>query len=131
MTSRNSGLGRHRAIMAGAVVVIFAGCASGPVPPSTVVSMTTMQGARAEGIPPRNTVWRLDEHELKALGPIQPAPDPLPVPVQVVSEPVYPVSILPSIGYYDSGWSFGLGIGFGHAYRPYWPRYRPYRYYHR
>ena len=111
--------------------MLLAGCAAAPVPPSAVVSMTSHEAAAEEGFPPRNIAWRLDERELKALGPIQPAPDPPSARVQVVAEPVYPLVISPSIGYYDSGWSVGFGIGFGHGYRPYWPHYRPYRYYHR
>lgn len=121
----------RRGVAAAALSMLLAGCAGTPVPPSSVVSMTSQEAAAEEGFPPRNTVWRLDGRELKALGPIQPAPDPPPAPVRLVPEPVYPLVISPSIGYYDSGWSFGLGIGFGDGYRPYWPRYRPYRYYHR
>lgn len=91
--------------------------------------MTSGQAAAEGGIPPRNTVWRLDEDEMRALGPIEPAPDP--PPVLPVREPVYPIIVAPSFGYYGSGWRFGFGIGFGHGYAPYWPRYRPYPYYHR
>jgi len=110
-------------------VAMIAGCAM-PLPSPTETLYIGRQDARPEGgFPSPGTVWRLDADELKALGPIVPAPDPPPAP-RPESDPDYNARYLfvPSFVYY------GPRFGMGWDYAPFWPHYRyapfpPYYYY--
>ncbi len=108
---------------------MMAGCAT-PLPdPTLMISMGRQDSGPTAEFPPPGTIWRLDAEELKALGPIIPAPDPPPAPPRESrADRDARYLFVPSIVYYGSR----FGIGWGDA--PYWPHYRyapypPYYYY--
>jgi len=81
--------------------------------------MSRRDGGPAGDFPPPGTIWRLDADELKALGPIVPAPDPPPAPPRESrADRDGRYLFVPSIGYYGSR----FGIGWIHS--PFWPYYR-------
>lgn len=84
------------------------------------------------GSPPPGTIWRLEESEFEALGPVVPAPDveeakvPPAIarsyPYETYRQREYGYVVVPSIVY------FGSHFGFAWGYPRYWPRYYyPYR----
>lgn len=68
-------LNRYACVLA----IALAGCATDPPQYGDVVTMKAGEASSASGYPPRGTVWRLDESDLKALSPapiVEPPPPP-------------------------------------------------------
>lgn len=110
------------------VAVVAVGCATTPPDDTETLRMSAQDGAEAVQYPPPGTIWRLEQHELEALGPLVPAPDPPPAPPRrPAADRDIGYVLVPSIVYY------GSRFGFGWERAPYWPHYgytpfRPYFY---
>lgn len=121
-------LGAARIGCLAAAAAVIAGCAAPAPGPTRVVTMSAQDGAARQGIPPAGAVWRLDEQELRALGPLLPTPDPPPVarPREYTGAPL----LVPSFIYFGSRHGYGWHDPFywprAHRYHPH-PRHYPFR----
>jgi hypothetical protein len=92
-----------------AALTLLCACASPPPRYGEVVTMKAGEASAASGYPAPGTVWRLDEHDLKALSPapIVPAPPPPRLP-----PPRRPNEAYPPGYYYGPPPSLYWGPGF-------------------
>jgi hypothetical protein len=108
------------------VAASVAGCATPGPAPTQVVTMSARDGAAREEFPPAGVVWRLNEQELRALGPILPTPDP--PPAAVAPRPEARGRSRPPWLFAPSFFYFGSRSGFGWNDPYLWPRYHRYPY---
>lgn len=117
-------------IVAFAIAAAAAGCAATVPRQAQVITMASYSPAPAEAFPAEGGIWRLDDSELQALGPLPVADEIRPAePDSVAGRNAGPPAgsrdyagygyfiPLPAIFYHGTRFSFSYG------YPGYWPRY--------